>query len=51
MADASGPDRDLFDYDGVYMNPGWVFTDGVVLGQPEPKLSEDRGCPARRGTS
>jgi hypothetical protein len=41
MANAPGPDRDLFDYDGVYMNPSWVFTDGVVLDQPEPKLSED----------
>jgi hypothetical protein len=31
--------RDLFDYDGAYLDPGWIFTDGVDPEQPEPALT------------
>lgn len=32
--------RDPFDYDGAYLDPGWIFTDGISSEIVEPQLSE-----------
>jgi hypothetical protein len=34
------PERSPFDHDGAYLDPAWLFTEGISLDQADPALSD-----------